>query len=165
MSVESITKRIISDAEHRVSEIKATAEQQRDEIKAKSAEEISMLQSEIERSAEDIGKLHEEQLLRAARSEAKIKITETKHGIIDKCFAKALQHLAELPKAEYDKIVETILARIAPQPNDVVEQVGNNGGFIVRQGNVITNYTFSFIAEVIRPQLEAEISRILWVES
>ena len=159
--IKSITKRILSDAEHKVAEIEVAAQQQCDNIKIKSDEKIVALQAEIDASAEKSGKLHEEQLLRNVRRESKNRITRAKRALIDECFDEALQYLANLPASEYDKIVESILLKMDIS-DAVVEQVGQNAGFIVRQGKITTNYTFAEIVKVIKPQLELEIARILW---
>ena len=160
--IESILKKIIAEAEHKAAEIEAAAESQLADIKRKADEDIAALRSDINAFAENQGKLREEQLLRAARREAKNKITAAKRGIIDGCFDKALQNLANLSSNEYEKIVESILSKIDASADAVVEQIGKNAGFIVRQGKITVNYSFADIAREIRPRLEAEISRILW---
>jgi vacuolar-type H+-ATPase subunit E/Vma4 len=162
MGIESITNKIIEDAEHKIFEIELATQKECEDIKIKADKAIAALHGEIEAKADDLGKQQEAQMLCAARLEANKQIQSRKRSIIDDCFAKALQALRSLSKEEYESATKAMISKIDVNSDSIIEQIGNNEGFIVKQGKIKLNYSFAKISEAIRPQVEIEISKILW---
>ncbi|MEF8878970.1 MAG: V-type ATP synthase subunit E family protein [Candidatus Thermoplasmatota archaeon] len=185
MSAEKIIEKIKKDSQRKTQEIINDAEQQAEEIKQKAKDEAKKQAEQIisngEKKSKNIERINESK----ANQENKKKILDAKEEIINQCFQKAKEKLADLTEEEYKKIVKSYIENGKKQLDDnakawisrdvdkkIVEQedievekkIDAIGGIILKSadGKLTLDYTFENILQRDKDRLRVKIGKKLF---
>jgi len=183
-NLDNLTQKILEDAKNKASEIVEEAEkknrshinhrvkeanERREKIIEKAAAEAQMLKSRVISSAEL--KVREEKL-------------SAKQEVMDKVFQMEKDKLSDLDQKEYLDYVKSSLEKIRTDGKptllipkgkmdqlkelskemELVEDESVRSGYILKDGEVVYNYTFDALVDEIREDLEGEIAQKLFEE-
>ena len=183
-NLDNLTQKILEDAKNKASEIVDEAEkknrslvshrvkeanERRDKIVEKAAAEAQMLKSRVISSAEL--KVRDEKLT-------------AKQEVMDKVFQMAKDKLSNLDNDDYLEFVKASLENtktegkptlLVPKGKkdqleelstavELVEDPSVQSGYILKDGEIVYNYTFEALVDEIREDLEGEIAQKLFEE-
>ena len=188
MSIESITERILREAQ-------AYSDSQRSEAEAVKAEILKEAQVEADellRGYEEKAKNDAEVLVSRRQSVAdldarKMKLA-AKQTVIDECYDTAVERILGLPNAEYVKFICRQLGSFQQEGGEVLlnqadrDRIGADlenmfkgtalklsdeiadikGGCILRRGNISYNASLEKLLSSVREELTAEVAGILF---
>jgi V/A-type H+-transporting ATPase subunit E len=183
-NLDNLTQKILEDAKNKASEIVEEAEkknkshinhrvkeanERKEKIIEKAAAEAQMLKSRVISSAEL--KVRDEKL-------------SAKQEVMDKVFQMAKDKLSNLDKNEYLDYVKSSFEKIKTDGKptlliptgkmdqlkelskemELVEDESVKSGYILKDGEIVYNYTFDALVDEIREDLEGEIAQKLFEE-
>jgi len=162
--LESITKKILEDAENKANAIIENAKSRAKEIAEGARWDIAQKKEQAEQAARQNAELRAQRIIAAAQLEAKKDYLAAKQALIDEVFKKAVSSLASLDDSEYDELIKKMSRKVSGEvillPRD--KEKGTGGGFIVRNGNVEYNFSFEALAKAAKEKLENEIVSTLF---
>ncbi len=183
-NLDNLTQKILEDAKNKASEIVEEAEKKnrshinhrvkeandrREKILEKAAAEAQMLKGRVISSAEL--KVRDEKL-------------SAKQEVMDKVFQMAKDRLSNLDQKEYLGYVKSSLEKVKTDGRptllvpkgkmnqleelskdmELVEDPSVKSGYILKDGEIVYNYTFDALVDEIREDLEGEIAQKLFEE-
>jgi len=183
-NLDNLTQKILEDAKNKASEIVDEAEkknrslinhrvkeanEKKEKVIEKAAAEAQMLKSRVISSAEL--KVRDEKL-------------SAKQEVMDKVFQMAKDKLSNLDKKDYLDYVKASLEKIRTDGRptllipvgkmdqlkelsadlELVEDPSVKSGYILKDGEIVYNYTFDALVDEIREDLEGEIAQKLFEE-
>ena len=165
MSIESITERILREAQ-------AYSDSQRSEAEAVKAEILKEAQVEADellRGYEEKAKNDAEVLVSRRQSVAdldarKMKLA-AKQAVIDECYKEAVDMILNLETGEYVKFICRQLGAYQQEGTALTlsdETVDIEGGCILRRGNISYNASLEKLLSNAREELTAEVAGILF---
>lgn len=190
MSIESITNRILKEAEAFAVEKKNEAE----EVKAASVKEandqIEGILAEAKARAEKDSKLLIARRESVADLEGRKMQLNAKQELIEESFGKALEKLQQLDIADYVKFIVSKLGDYRSEKGEILlnkadfQRIGKalieelrgtdltvseenadiSGGFILRQGNISYNSSLEMLLEDAKEAMTSEIAKTLFGE-
>ena len=194
---EKIKAKILEDAKNKAFEIEEQARQEALSITDQALKEAEMKKAEILKKAEAEGQEAYRRLISVASLEARKEILKAKQDMVDEAFIKAIEKITGLPDAEYQEMLEEMIAgaasdgtgeillsgrdrkrvdsNFADNINRRLKTVGKNGtvslsdeiiqpegGFVLRYGDMEINGTFEIVFDMLRPQIENDVVKILF---
>lgn len=181
----------MSNLDNITNKIKADAQQKADEIIQSYEHEINKVKAEYETKSKDLGesiiskaKVQAENERAKIVSQAKLRARDeklaAKQATIEKTFDQAKLKLKDISDSDYTNFVNNILNGYQLKDSEeVILQEGKKdlftesnfkisdsetveSGFIIKDGDIITNYTFDDVVDFYRSELEGEIANILF---
>ena len=182
--LESLTQRIMEDAKAKADSILAEADKKSKSLLNAKTKEAN------EKSEKLLEKAHSEAAMAKDRvvSSAELKVRDeklsAKQEILDKVFGMAKMKLEELDDSRYGELLDKTLKNIEikgkgslivpASRKTVAEKVSKNlavtidenlmQGFLVKDDDIVYNYTFESLVDEAREQLEGEIALELFKE-
>lgn len=181
-NLESLKKKIIEDANAQAALIKKEAEQKKERM-IKDKEEMAIREEkQILHKAKQNAQLAKERTISRAKLQARDEKLQAKQEVIEKVFHLAKDHLRNIHHEQYidflQKQLETKTWKgtellIVPEkyvphvqklnlPIEISNEEFVDSGFLIKDGNIVTNYSFDALIDFYRDELEPEIARILF---
>ncbi|MDR0930619.1 MAG: hypothetical protein LBM38_02585 [Clostridiales bacterium] len=157
-----ITDKIIAEAEEKANVIFEEADEEISSIRLKNATDIEQIKSELTDEAELKAQDYHEKHLSQKRQQVKNDILSAKRGVINDCFEHSLKLFASMSADEYKTLITKIVDKHKHLPSLDVTYLDDNLGVIIKSDKIIYNYSFAEIADFLRPELEPNVSEILF---
>lgn len=185
MSAEKIIERIKSDTEQQITQLRADAEKQSQNI-------IKNAKAEAQKEAEDImrhGQLESENtkkiLISKASQEIRRDMMNAREELIAQCFQEALQQLKALPENQYRKFITSLIQQgkkrlgenctvqisrpldkdIAQQQNLLIQGTLQSIGGVMMQsadGKITIDYTFERLLSRKKDEIRIQVGKLLF---
>lgn len=110
---EKIKAKILEDAENKAYQIEEQARQEAQSITGQALKEAEMKRAEILKKAEAEGQETYRRLISVAGLEARKELLKAKQDMVEEAFTKAIEKITGLPDAEYQKMLEEMVAGAA----------------------------------------------------
>jgi len=110
---EKIKAKILEDAENKAYQIEEQARQEARDITGLALKEAEIKRAEILAKAETEGQETYRRLISVAGLEARKEILNAKQDMVEQAFTKAIEKITSLPDAEYQKMLEEMVAGAA----------------------------------------------------
>lgn len=188
MSIESIEKRILAEAEAFAAEKTAEAEKVKAAAVKEADGQVEGILADAKARAEQDSKLLISRRESVAGLEARKMQLNAKQELIEESFAKALEKLQNLDaddyikfivaqlgnyrkekgevllnKADFSKIGDALKAQLKDSELTVAESDADiKGGFILRQGNISYNSSLEMLLEDKKTEMTSEIAKLLF---
>ena len=158
--INSITKRIISDAEDQAREIEKEAYAKVEEILRAANEDVRNRKFVAREDAEVEGRRSAERIIAAARLNAGKDVLKAKRAILDRCFVEAKNNLVKLSKNDKDNLIDALVKSVPG--SDAMEKVMlPEGGILFKDGDITYNYSFDSLIKTARAKCEREVLKVL----
>lgn len=188
MSAETIVNKIKSDAQQKVKEIKKEAKRKRELIIEDATEEAKTKANEIKEKGKQQAELKKKIMISQAHQQAKRNEMNAKEDIIETCFKKAIDHLANIDETSYKKLVKQLIKQgkkelsgnkstlkisndfdkhLASEMNiEVTGETGASGGVIFQseQGTITIDNTFEGILKREKQRIRVKVGQLLFKE-
>jgi len=187
MSAETIVNKIKSDAEQQVKEIKKTAETEAGTIKTEAMKNAKKLAKELLEKGEQQADNKMKILISQAHQKARRNEMNAKEDIIETCFTKAIDVLANMDESSYKRLVEQLITQGKKQitglctvkiSNDydkhiaqkmgikISGETGATGGVILQSehGMITIDNTFEGIIKREKQQIRVKVGQLLFSE-
>lgn len=181
-NIENITEKIIEDARKQAQEIIAEARQKKEKlIKEKEEQALDEKEKLLQKAKQEVI-IEKERMISQARLQARDEVLLAKQEVIEKIFALVKEKLRNLDKKAYIEFLQKQLATrkwhgsellfvpkkylddvvLLDLPVKVVTDEFVESGFLIKDGNIITNYSFDALVDFYRDELEPIIARDLF---
>ena len=181
-NLENITEKIIADARIKAEEIISEARQKEEQLfREKKNQALREKEKMIEKAKKD-ALLKKERMISRAQLQARDEKLAAKQEIIEKVFQLVKEKLQSLPNDQYIAFLQQQLAdrkwhgrEILLVPEKYIDDVDALGlpvqvmsdesvpsGFIIKDGNIVNNYSFDALVDFYRDELEPVIARELF---
>ncbi len=161
---DKIIEKIIGDAKSKADEIKSKAKTDAQSRSSVVDQEIRGMSQTIIENANKTAADRHERILAAEELNGKKLMLAKKQELVSLAFANAYKKLASLPDGEYNKVIEQMSQGLQGEktliPRDAKN--GTGGGFTLKNGDVIINFSFEAIAKNSREKLEKDVVDILF---
>jgi len=186
MALDDIIQSILAEAKQGADKVKkqgiADIEALKKEFKEKANEEEKRILDSAQREADR--SVAQAQFLAISRKKAGL-LTK-KQEILDKVYQQALEKLAKLPEADYQKLVASLIKKLDEPQGEVLpvkskesltkealsksgqpyqlstETVSGAGGFVFRTKTMEIDNRFAVLIDQVRENTEMEVSKILF---
>ena len=111
MGLEELQKEIITKAEGEASKILAQANAEADKIKDSARSEVAVKKEKADQETKKILEMIEKREVASTSLESKKLMMGAKRDVIEEVFSKAEKKLGKLPKADRQKIIESLLKK------------------------------------------------------
>jgi V/A-type H+-transporting ATPase subunit E len=189
--LDHLTAKIREDAKTRASEITGAAEAQAKSLVEEAVADATREKERILTNAQAEAKQAAEQLIIGKTLAIRDQNLDAKQKMLDQVFQTALERLAAMSDAEYEKFVLAYLTALDPDGDEIVlpanrpvtvaslnlalKAAGKKGGlisagdgrtvadgFILAKNGIEQNYTFASLVSFYRYELESEVLRLLY---
>jgi V/A-type H+-transporting ATPase subunit E len=189
--LDHLTAKILEDAKTRAAEITTAAEAQAKSLVEEAVTDATREKERILTDAQAEAKQAAEQLLLGKTLAIRDQNLDAKQQMLDQVFQTALERLAAMSDAQYEKFVLTYLTALDPDGDEIVlptartvtvaslnlalKAAGKKGGlvspgdgrtvadgFILSKNGIDQNYTFASLVSYYRYELESEVLRLLY---
>ncbi len=188
MPISEITAKIISDAEKEKEKILSQAKEKASDMEKETAKIKKTLKSEEEKRLEKALEDYRRKFASSAKQKFKSQIDAFKREALDRVFKRAEESLNGLNDKDYKKALSSFVSKL-PQKSEgefivdpsreeitkeaikenqmsspVKTQPGLGGGFIFKGLDFEYNFTFSKIINVMKEEMEVDVSKTLFEE-
>lgn len=181
-NLENLMKKIIDDANLKAEHIMREAMDKKQQI-IKEKEELALQEKKkIIDKAEQRARLAKERVISRAELQARDEKLAAKQEVIEKVFALAKEKLRHLDEKQYMAFLKKQLQSIQWKgteilivPEKYVEKVQElelpvqvsreefvDSGFLVKDGNIVSNYSFEALVDFYRDEIEPVIAKDLF---
>lgn len=179
--IENITEKIISDAEKDAGEIIHEAEKKAKAIIEYRTSEAEEVVKKLRNHAKSEGELLKERMIASAAIKIRDEQLKAKQEIIDEVFSQAKEQLVHLDMENYVNFLKNALNHITLTGKEILFVPKNmkrvvedlqlpfilssetvSSGFLLKGEHAIYNYTFEFLLEFYREELELAVARELF---
>ncbi|NLL81519.1 MAG: V-type ATP synthase subunit E [Tissierellia bacterium] len=183
-NLENITQKILEDGKIEAAKIQEESKENNEKIiKSKIAEANEKAEKIINR-ANNEGVLLKGRIKSEAELEARDKVLAAKREVLDKTFELAKERLININENDYMNFLKNKLGNKLLKDSEVLivperfkeaviksglysnvsqtESVGS--GFLLKDGNIVTNYSFESLLDFMRDDIEGEVARVLFQE-
>lgn len=187
MAVKDITKRILDDAKKEANQIIKDAQNKASKILAETESAAANINKSLIREAHAALELKESKEVVNARLASRNKILQAKQELIKEVYDQALKSLSGLNHEEYKNLLKSTIKKInggelifSKKDQQIAKEIIDSlngqkeifsisnetreidGGFILREGKIETNYSFKTILESHRRDLERQLIEVLF---
>lgn len=164
--INKITDKIVQDAKDAAAKVKADAEARAKEILAQANSDVKSKKSELKEAAEQVADMSVQQIISAAKMDAKKCMLGAKQEVVNEAFVNSVKRILYLPDEEYVTIVDKMVKAVPDSENMELEMLPRNGellkgGFLLKRGDVTLNYSFKAIADEVRGKIEQDVIKML----
>ncbi len=186
MALDDIIQSILAEARKEADKVKqqgiAEIEGLKKDFQAQAQEEEQRILNSVQREADRA--VAQAQFL--AVSQKKAGLLTKKQEILDQVYSRALDKLAKLPEADYQKLVSSLLKKLEEPQGEVVpvkgkesltksalsksgkpyqlatSTVSGKGGFVFKTKTMEIDNRFAVLIDHVRQDTEMEVSKILF---
>lgn len=179
-NLDNITEKIRVDAQNQAQDIKKDNDLRITELEEKNERQIQELKEDIDSRTERTIESEKEKIISRGKLNARDEQLARKNDVLDRVFNRAKEELKKLSDEDYLNFVKSNLAtlqlkgteKLIPQTGkaglvkglgvDVSNDESVESGFALKDGKITTNYVFDDLVDFYRPEIEGEISSILF---
>ncbi|WP_422484870.1 V-type ATP synthase subunit E [Gudongella sp. DL1XJH-153] len=183
-NLDNLTQKILEDAKNKASEIVKGAEKRNDSLINQRVKEANERKEKILEKAAAEAEMLKDRVISSAELKVRDEKLSAKQEVMDTVFKMAKDKLSDLDQKEYLRFVESSIKDIDIEGKPsvlvkkekvqqlkelsdevaLVEDESVDSGFILKDGDIIYNYTFDALVDEIREDLEGEIVQKLFEE-
>lgn len=179
-NLDNITNKINADAQAKADEIIKSYDSEIEKIKAEYEVKAKELEEAIISKANVKAENEKSKIISQAKLKARDKKLAVKQTTLEKAFEQAKLKLKDISDSDYVNFVKNILDGYQlKESEEIILQEGKKdlfagsdfkisdsetveSGFVIKDGDIITNYTFDDVVDFNKSEIEGEIANILF---
>jgi len=182
--LENLTKKILDDAGIQAESIKENALKKSEGVVNTKVKDAQDKKDKILEKATQEAEMMKDRVISSAELKVRDEKLTAKQKVMDKVFIMAKDSLKSLSTEEYSNFLKATLEKVSINgkgslrvplgKKEIAQSVANNieifedesleSGFILRDDDIIYNYTFDSLVDEVREELEGEIAKNLFQE-
>lgn len=182
--LESLTQRIIEDAKAKADSIMAEADRKSKALMNSKIKEAQEKSEKLLEKAKSEAVMAKDRVVSSAELKVRDEKLSAKQEILDKVFGMAKEKLEELDDSKYGDLLDKTLKNIVIKGNAklvvpasrkaAAEKISQNlavtvdenmlQGFMIKDEDIVYNYTFESLVDEAREQMEGDIALELFKE-
>lgn len=179
-NLDNLTQKILDDAKDKAESIYQEAAKKSEDIINSRVKEAKMKETKIVEKATSEGKMMKDRIISNGELRVRDEKLKVKQEVLNRVFSIAKKNLTDLDEEKYINFVKTNINNmklkgteefIVPEKfTDKVKALGLNvsqketveSGFLVKDKDVVINFSFDSLVDYFREELEGEISAKLF---
>jgi V/A-type H+-transporting ATPase subunit E len=182
-NLDNLTQKILDDARDKAEKILKESAQKNEEIVNSKVNEAKEISDRIIEKANIEANMITDRIISNAELRARDEKLKAKQNLIEKVFAEAKDRLKNINEDDYIKFVSSNIKAIDLKGTEeivvpdrmkgkvrnilnlnVFENESIDSGFLIRDNDIIINFSFDSLVDYLRDELEGEIAKELFNE-